>query len=235
MQEVAEFFQDALAMDWPDAGALAELLGSALHGATDCLQRNEATPALDEAWLAAVNLIVGRWPFSQLASSNGGRFPVHALVSVLHRNLTPDLRMHLFLGLVPTFETILRTGDLPEYSDLHHELKGLIAGRHLPVRGAREWHEGILISGPVETALATLCRGSVERVAAWKAEGETTDDLGWIDCLDGRASAELIKSCLDASRDRPRMKRELAPLIDLLADSEERRVAADLRTYMRRL
>lgn len=235
MQEAAEFFQDALAMDWPDAGALAELLGSALHGATDCLQRNEATPALDEAWLAAVNLIVGRWPFSQLASSNGGRFPVHALVSVLQRNLTPDLRMHLFLGLVPTFDTILRKGDLPEYSDLHHELKGLIAGRRLPVRGGREWHEGILISDPVETALATLCRGSVKRMTAWKAEGKTTDDLGWIDCLDGRASAELIKSCLDASRDRPRMKRELAPLIDLLADSGERRVAADLRTYMRRL
>ena len=40
---------------------------------------------------------------------------------------------------------------------------------------------------------------------------------------------------LDASRNREQMKRDLAPLVDILADLGKRRIAVDLREYMRRL
>jgi hypothetical protein len=56
-----------------------------------------------------------------------------------------------------------------------------------------------------------------------------TDDGGWANALDGRDSAKLLMCSLDASRNREQMKRDLAPLVDILADLGKRRIAVGLK------
>ncbi|MEX2119725.1 MAG: hypothetical protein WD847_09030 [Pirellulales bacterium] len=235
VKELDEYFRQALALDWSDAAALTDFLHGALVGATDCFRgAGLKTAELEEAWLRVTDLVVARWPFGALNEAHGGRFSVHALLSVIEGDTSPEARGRLFLGLSPALEMILRNGDLGAYCELHFELKGLIAGKDWRARGRRESRDSVPISEPLEAVLLGVCRASVERVAVWKREGKTTNDLGWTSGLDGRDSTELVKCCLDVSRDRERMKRELMPLTDILADAGETGVAAELRAYLRK-
>jgi hypothetical protein len=230
------YFRECLDMDWTDAVALSDFLYGALAGIVDTVQNSE-TVLEGEVWralLAEIDLIAARWPFDALVANDHERFPVHVLLSLFRDKASADERSGLFIGLAGTFETILRSGDLPAFCTLHHELKGLIAGSHRFVRGGREKQEGLQMSEAVEDVLPRLARASVDRVASWKQEGKTTSDHGWIDGLDGRDSSEFVKFCLEASRDKLRMKRLLMPTADILAAAGKSRVSGDLHAYLRK-
>jgi hypothetical protein len=235
--ELADLLRQALASECPDADALGDFLEGALMGATDSVTRAEPRgPGAEDAWLRTVESLVAHWPFAASGKDDRERFPVHVLWSVIEGETSPEDRARVFLGLARTLETLLRNADLAAFCNLHFELNRLIAGwhQHIPGQREREWRAGIPVSESVEDALRALCRASVDRVVAWKREGKTTDDLAWRSGLDGRNSAELVKSCLDASRDRERMKRGLIPLADVLADAGLTQVAADLRAHLRK-
>lgn len=53
--------------------------------------------------------------------------------------------------------------------------------------------------------------------------------FGWADEFDGRDSTQLLKCCLDASRNGAQMKRDLLPLVNVLANLAKCRIAADLK------
>jgi len=230
------YYRECLDMDWPDAVALSDFLYGALAGIVDTVQNSE-TVSSGEVWralLAEIDLIATRWPFDALAANDHERFPVHVLLSLFRDKASADERSGLFIGLAGTFETILRSGDIPAFCTLHHELKGLIAGNHRFVRGRCEKQDGLQMNEAVEDVLPRLAKASVERVATWKQEGKTTNDHGWIDGLDGRDSSELVKCCLEASRDKSRMKRMLMPTADILAAAGKSRVSGDLLAYLRK-
>jgi hypothetical protein len=230
------YYRECLDMVWADAVALSDFLHGALAGIVDTVRNSEtvSSGAVWRALLAEIDLIATRWPFDALAANDHERFPVHVLLSFFRDKASAEERSGLFVGLAGAFETILRSGDLPAFCTLHHELKGLIAGHHRFVRGGREKLEGLQMSEAVEDVLMRLAKASVERVATWKQEGKTTNDHGWIDGLDGRDSSELVKCCLEASRDKSRMKRILMPNADILAGAGKAQVAGDLFAYLRK-
>lgn len=227
------YYRECMSLDWPDAVARSDFLYGALSGIVDTVQESEAfSSELQMALLSEVDLIAIRWPFDELAANDHERFPVHVLLRLFRDNASADERSGLFIGLVGTFETILRSGDLQAFCTLHIELKRLITGSHL--RGAREKQDGLMMNEAVEDILLRLAMASVERVASWKKERKTTKDHGWFAGLEGRDSSEFIKCCLDASFDKSRMKRMLMPTADILAAAEKSRASGDLRAYLRK-
>jgi hypothetical protein len=234
-RELDALLRDALALDWQDDGALIGFLAGVYFGATDVIPLGGTWPPESEAaWLEVVQAVASRWPFTRPGAADDGQFPVDSIFSVLIGVESEEARVRLFLGLLPTLETVLRDGVLADFCEVHFGLKGLVTGGDLVTRRGRERRRGLPASLPVEAGLLALCRASAERVARWKSQGKTKADLGWLSGLDGRDSAELFKCCLGASRDRNRIKRELAPLVDILASAGARSVAAAVFTHMRR-
>lgn len=228
------YFRECIDLNWPDNVALSDFLDGAIQGIIDTVQNSEALSNEDirRPLLEEIEQIVARWPFSKLAADDHDRFPVHALMSLFKNQASANERAVLFAGLADTFVTILRSGDLPAFCSMHHELKGVITGSH---RYLRDYgHVGLQMSETIEAVLPRLAMASVERVASWTREGKTTDDTGWFGGLDGRDSSELIKCFLDASRDKSRMKHLLRPTVDVLADAGKTRVSGELLAYIRK-
>lgn len=232
--ELESYYRQCMAFEWPNAEPLSDFLYGALRGIVDCAKTANTEPdGTWPAWLNELDQIVARWPFNMLNTDRDERFPVHVLLGLFKNNASAEDHARLFVGLAGTFERILRAGDLPAFCALHHDLKGLLVGTYRFARGGRVRQGGLAMSAAVEEVLPALTKASVERVAAWKKEHKTTNDMGWRSGLDGRDSSELVKCCLDASLDRNRMLRSLIPLPDILADAGCLNVAAELRAYLR--
>lgn len=225
VEELAALFQKFIAVSWQDANSFCDFLHSALFGALDAKPRTGFDQSKTaEAKLKVLELIVLHWPFGRLAPDQE-RFPAHALFTLFEKQDTPDLQSQMFEALLPVFAEVLSSADLAAFCDMHHDLRRLLAG---------SWQSTALqMTASVESALPALCRLSVERVAAWKKEGRTTDDLGWLSGLDGRDSFDLVKTCVEVSRDRGALIKELIPLSDKLADAGYHRVAAEMRAFLR--
>lgn len=226
VSELEGYYRRCIAFTWPNAEALSDFLSGALVGIVARVQSvNAQSNEVWQAWIKEIDQAVALWPFSAF-TDEGERFPIHVLLKLFRNDVCEEERTGLFVGLASTFETVLRSGDLPSFCALHHDLKGLLVG-------SRRFSVGLPMNRAVENVLPLLARASVERVATWKKEGKVTKDWGWQSGVDGRDSAELVKCCLDVSRDRSRMLASLAALPDILANAGYLSVAADLRAYLR--
>ena len=227
-------FERALAMEWEDASSLASFLHGSLIGATEYLRSHPSDFGdLVDSWIDTMELCVAKWPFDRLLEVEG-KFPVTSLLASFDMKHAPGGREDLLWRLGHVFDAIVRSGDLPAYCDLHFGLRQILEGKWRTTDGSRRQEEGIAITPAVEDVLLMLCRSSVEQVVEWNRQSKVTDDLGWRSAIDGRDSAELLKLSLGLSRDKPRMKRELSPLVDQLADLGFTNLAAGLRAEMRR-
>ncbi len=226
---------NALFWEWPDRQALMQFLHGLLFGAREALQQlepDEKKPGY-VTWSHLVELVSGLWPFDDEALGEQERFPLHAMCGVVEAEASVEQRTNLFLRLAPVFQTILRRGELAAYCQLHFDLKRFIAGGRSPIRGSQERQAGVVASGATDKVFVDLCRASMERVVIWYEQGAKTNDLGWASGLRGEDSGELIQQCIDACQDREHLKRELLPLVDLLAAAGQHERAADLRVYLR--
>jgi hypothetical protein len=226
---------EVLARKDMDAAVVNQILEGVLWGATEfALSANSIAPALAETWLRAVDDVVSNWRFDPRQGDDGRHFPVHALSKMMDGKTSPDVRQHLFRGIIAAFAQLIHEGSLVDFCAIHFNISLMISGRTRPTLTNGAADNPLAITEEIELLLVRLCSASVNRVSLWKRQGKATEDLGWIRGLHGIDSVGLMKSMFDASRDRDRLERQLAPLADILADAGLQGVAADLRAHLRR-
>lgn len=233
-QATSTLLGSALLSKWPDQQALMHFLRGVLFGAGDALHQLDPDEKEDgyDVWFHLVELVISTWPYDD-ENKDREHFPLRVICRIVEAEASVDKRTKLFLQLAPAFEVILRRGELAAYCQLHFDLKSFIAGGRSPILGSQERQEGVIPSEATEKANAELCRASMERVVTWYHQGAETEDSGWESGLRGGDSVELIERCIEASQDREHLKRELLPLVDLLATAGQPERAADLRVYLR--
>ena len=156
---------------------------------------------------------------------------LRAVTFVLEMPWPAKERRRCYEELGDVFERVFREGDVGEFSMLHFELKEEICQQQSGETGDVQQRREI---APTDSLLLRLCRASAERVAEWRRKGETTRDLGYGACLWGGDTGDLIESVFLHARDREFVRRELSPIIDILAGAGLTTLATDLRMKIRR-
>jgi len=220
--DLCEIFLGGLRQGWTSTEDLCEFLSGAMWGAAEFVGHvKPGTDDLAESWLIVSVTALERWPFDRDEDGRSPLYPIQPLEMVLKKEWRTEVQCRLFHQVQKLLESVLSQGSLAEYCHLHFMLKEMLTSGEMDVR-------------QLEVPLLALCRASVDRVVVWRAEGKSTNDAGWAAGLYGRESVEIIKSVLEVSRDRDRLRRELVPLADKLGDAGLKEVAADLRAYLRR-
>jgi hypothetical protein len=81
--------------------------------------------------------------------------------------------------------------------------------------------------------LLQFCKASTERVVKWREKGDTTNDFGFSAAMIGHESFTLFREVYDQGHDPGWLRRQLAPLIDTLAQVGSLQWASELRLHMR--
>ena len=186
----------------------------------------ELTTQHGNVWLG-----LARWAATEFLATplNTRRSSVimQAIMFVLEMNWSIVERRRLYEELGDILERVIRERNLDEYSTLLFQLKEEVGG------ATNDHVEQARPVAPSDELLLRLCRASAERVAEWHKLGETTNDLGYIQALSGRDTAELIEQVFQNARDREYVRRELPPIIDILASAELMSLATKLRLKLR--
>ncbi len=156
---------------------------------------------------------------------------LRAVMFVLEMSWPPAERRRLYEELADVFERAIREGDVGEFSMLHFELKEEIGQRRPDEKKEADQRREV---APTDNLLLRLCKASAERVAEWRRKGEATRDLGYGACLWGGDTGDLIELVFLHARDREFVRRELSPIIDILASAGLTTLATDLRIKTRR-
>jgi hypothetical protein len=208
------------------------LIRGLLFGAFDLFKEPRSrTPPSADAWAALVVWACSSWPWSQEPAEKPERFPVLPIMAVLARSWPEGLRRRMVSALQGCFLRIMRDGAFADFFWLHHEIRGLLRGDG---QGPNSQVIPLDKGDFSDEQLIELCRASADRVASWRAAGTTTRDLGWMAALNGHETADLIRAVLEAANDRNYLRRELPPLIDLLAENGSPGIATELRLLLRR-
>lgn len=226
-----QLFEIAMSIDWQDASSFSTFLDGTLVGASDALHSVAYSQRGIERWVELVRNVVQAWPYN-LATA---RFNTHLIFRMLGMLLEEGAKEAVFVQLQDVWAMLMRQGDLPEFCDLHFELKEALMGQWVSDEGGRRQVRCLAMNSSIEGILAAICQTSVERVKAWRMESKTTDDWGWRSGLDGRDSAELITTCMSVSSDKNKMRQALKPAVDVLANAGLTDTASKLRFAVRSL
>jgi hypothetical protein len=135
----------------------------------------------------------------------------------------------LLEGMADTVRRVITEVALGGFYTIHHELTKLL--KHDEAE-ASDSLAAAARSLPPEIMIR-FCRASAERVAQWRKEGKTTNDIAYGHSLSGGSTSELIALTFESAADREHARRELAPIIDILADAGLRDIASQLRSKLR--
>ena len=209
--------------------------GALVHGILWAAKKHaenahELTSRHADAWLE-----LAQWGAREYLDTRtqveGRASTLQAVTFVLEMPWPPAERRRLYEELGDIFERVIREGNVGEFSMLHFELTEEIGQQRSGDKTDAHQRRDI---APTDNLLLRLCRASAERVAEWRRKGETTRDLGYGVCLWGGDTGDLIELVFLYARDREYVRRELSPIIDILASAELTTLATDLRMKIRR-
>jgi hypothetical protein len=142
-----------------------------------------------------------------------------------------ELQKYLLDGMAHILLRLLKETDLGGFYYVHYDLRKLLKdeGTGSGVEKERTLHHFS------DENLVSFCRASAERVAKWRKEGRISNDVAYVFSLSGDNTGDLINLALETAADRNNMRRDLAPVIDILADAGLLEVASRLRRRLRQL
>jgi hypothetical protein len=235
VKDAADLLEELICQDGLEPELLNLALDGAVHGGGEYVAvRRPASAELLSAWTEFLRDYLAFWDFDQSSGRDLPSFPVSELLAPLSNDWTSLLRSKVFLVASHGLEAATAKGSLGDFCDIHHYVVEVIEGGVTGGTAGPGLATGLRVTKEVEEGLVRLARVSVERVASWARKGKTTDDFGWYNAIDGSVSARLIRTIVDASHEREHLARQLTPLADILADAGRRRVAAELRAFLRR-
>lgn len=224
-----------------DRGQSVEVRQALIVSILDAAERKIAsceqhTKQYATEWVALTN-----WGISEWLDSNADVCDSRGLPSTPIR----FARQHMWSGAVLSYVLrelhdvlirVLREGGLGEFYFVHSELNHEVENKYIIAETGKRTSSGLpAIAFMSDDHRLAICRTSVARVADWRREGKTTNDLAYGSSLYGQDSKKLIENCFEVARDRAHVRRELVTIVDVFAaDTELRHIANELRIGFRR-
>ena len=166
------------------------------------------------------------WGLSEWLELGGGtRFdlPTLPITGIIEMRWTAEQKLRLLESSTQVLMRIINESDVGGFYHIHREFEKL----------SRTYSTTSLMFS--EDTLIQLCKASASRVAQWKRDGKTTNDYAYWLSVEGDDTYKLILLTIDHALNRDRIRRELAPVVDCLADVGLRDIASQLRTKLRRI
>tara|TARA_R110002049_G_scaffold309101_2_gene516891 strand:+ start:13749 stop:16325 length:2577 start_codon:yes stop_codon:yes gene_type:complete len=175
-----------------------------------------------ESWRTLVTWSIVEW--LGFDSEQQNHLPVQLMTSIREMHWSTNQKRSLFEGFSASVLNILQNCELGSFYDMHHELRGVLED---------EVNDSVSTRYVRDDLLLEFCAASAQRVANWRLEGRTTNDLAYRFSLSGTDTCNLMWLAFQSCRDRDNARRELAPAIDMLADAGMHDAASDIRTRLR--
>ena len=197
------------------------LIASILQGARRSVAKvPKLTDSHSRVWLSLTVWGLNEWLDFHPQHAH---LPLLPITAIREMGWTPSQRKELLSGLSKTVMRIIEIGDVDCFYEMHYELKQILKECGID-RREECWSQDILIE---------FCRVSANRVASWRNANVTTNDIAYSMSLSGQNTSELINLVFDCASDRESARRELAPIIDVLADAGLRETASRIRSRIR--
>lgn len=182
-------------------------------------------------WVALTCWGIGEWLDSSADVEDTRHLPSGPVRFARHHIWSSDVLRYVLTELHALLIRIVRSGGLGEFYSIHFELTEHVENKYI----ANETSSAKLpvVAFMSDDERLAICRASVNRVAEWRREGKTTNDLAYGSSLSGQDSKELIINCFEFAKDRDHVRREFVTIVDALADANLRHVANELRTTLR--
>ena len=188
----------------------------------DKLKSNHA-----DLWLKIITSGLNDW--LEMGAERNDDLPVMPITSVLEMKWNKNQRISLLEGMGAIIIKIIKEADLGGFYEIHYELRNLLKGVNTNKTTALDHSTRLAL----DKILLQSCQASAERVNHWCQEQRTTNDLAYIYNLNGENTCDLITLVYETAIDRNSARRELAPVIDILADAGLRNAASNLRQKIR--
>ncbi len=208
---------------------ITAILSAAERTVSLCEKR---TKSLAVEWLSIVNWVVNEWLDSDPDRKDMRHLPNDPIRFIGECAWSVEVVQFLLTGFEETLVKIIREGGLGEFYSIHYELIDPVENKY--VVAELNDSKRPVISFMSDAQRLQLCRASAERVAAWRREGKATNDLAYGSSVGGRDTQHLIENSFDYASDRNFVRRELASIVEILADAQLRQVANELRIKLRR-
>jgi hypothetical protein len=225
LAEITEWYSELCARRSCGGAVRLSLVTSILDSAETHLRSQKHLQASHaEVWDQMVTWGLSEW----LELSAGTRFdlPTLPITAVIEMRWTGEQKVRLLESSTHILMRVINESDLGGFYHIHLEFQKL-----------RRAYESDEVTSKMfsEDALIQFSKASAARVARWIREGKTTNDYAYWLSLVGDDTRKLILLTMDIAIDRERIRRELAPVVDLLADAGLRDIASQLRTSLRRI
>ncbi len=186
-------------------------------------------------WLSLTRWGIGEWLDDVGDAEDTRHLPSTPIRFARQSVWSSDLLVYVLSELKDLLIRVFQEGSLGEIYSVHFELSERVEGKHV-IAGARSSGSGAssVMAFLSDAECLEICRASAERVAGWRREGKVTNDLAYGSSLSGQDSKRLIEQCFETARDRNHVRRELAPIVDVLAEAGLRDIANELRIKLRR-
>lgn len=231
LRNISEWF-DAMKLGPEYSSEVGEAL---ITSVLDSAERHIAlhdNPTREHAteWLSLVKWGINRWLDAGPDVNDTRHLPNAPIRFVREHAWSRDVLEYLLVELNDLLIRIFHEGGLGEFNLVHFECTERVDNARIVAEIGETLPVVAFLSDGQRLG---LCRASAERVADWRREGKKTNDLGFGSSLTGQDTKRLIEKCFAHSGDRNHVRRELATIVDILADAGLRNVANELRATLR--
>ncbi len=204
------------------------LIASIIQGARSHLSSLDRLKcAHAQLWLSIITWGLTDW--LEMSTERNDDLPVLPITAVLEMKWDDNQRIFLLEGMADIMIRIINEADLDGFYEIHYDLRKLLK--------VEKAEQTIILDRATRLALDKIliefCRASAERVKQWCEEERKTNDIAYVYSLNGDNTRELITLVFETAIDRDNARRELAPVIDILADAGLRDTSSRLRHRLR--
>ena len=223
LNEITAFYDEICAHRSLGGDVRLQLVTSIVASAEAYLRskKDQLQTSHEKVWDRVVTWGLSEW----LELGGGTRFdlPTLPITGIIEMRWTAEQKLRLLESSTQVLMRIINESDVGGFYHSHREFEKL----------SRTYSTTSLMFS--EDTLIQLCKASASRVAQWKRDGKTTNDYAYWLSVEGDDTYKLILLTIDHALNRDRIRRELAPVVDCLADVGLRDIASQLRTKLRRI
>jgi hypothetical protein len=233
--QISKWFSDW--QEWSQLSVVVRraLITSILSSAERRIVTAETPTRLHAAeWLALQNWGINEWLDVGSREDDSQHLPSSPLRFARQCAWSREILEYMLSELETTIQRVLRDGGLGEFHFVHYELRQPVEAKRLQ-NGTVEGNRLPLISFVTDAQCVTICQGSARRVAEWAHAGKQTNDLAYGSSLSGYDTKELVENTFEYAKDRNYVRRAMAGIIDILAETGLRELANELRAKLRKL
>ncbi len=180
-----------------------------------------------ELWLSIVTWGLSDW--LAMGDERNDDLPISPVSAMSEMRWDCHEQRFLLEGMADILMRIIQEADLGAFYEVHYELKKLLK--------ADQSDQSVVLDRAIrlslEPTLVAFCRASAKRVAQWRKQQRTTNDLAYVFSLSGNDTSELITLVFETATDREHARRQLAPIVDILADAGLHDTSSRLRRTLR--